>query len=170
MHVRNYCRVISQGIMKNQRKRRRIRAFQCYSYYHVLRWRWELGSRENPRSTSVPTIKRPEQPRTRFSLFLRYLWLIHVEDRARAVTFPPRASSSLLYFTLISYSTPLLERTVEVKPKRDKSIDILFAWNDRSLSAREIYYCTNTGISQRTLTADSYRSSLLLRWLSATYP
>lgn len=175
----NYCHVISQRIKygehtKNQRKRKWIRAFRRsgHSYYHVLRWRWELGPRGNPPSTSLPTIKRPEQPGNTV-LAISPVSPGHT-CRRRSYTRRNASRASFPSYILRLYLTrprsPSKAGTVEVKPKRDKSIDILFARNDRSLSTREIYYCTNAGISWRTLTADSYRSSLLPRWLSATYP
>lgn len=110
---------------KSQRKRRRIRAYRrtSHSYYHVLRWRWEFGPRGNPRSTSLPTIKRSEQPGTRFSLFLRYLRVIHVEDRTRAVTLLMPAPAFIFYAYIL---LALLERDVQRRLNRNATRALTF--------------------------------------------
>lgn len=139
-------------------------------------------------STSLPAIKRPGRAPGTWLLFLRYLRVVH---ELRSLLFyilrlyfirsvPPSSTSSSSHspslslpslsfsfsFTLLrSFSYTLSYPWHEqVKPKRDKSIDILFARNDRSLSVRGIYYCTGSdGIPELLRLIHTVRPSLLPR-------
>jgi len=66
---------------------------------------------------------------------------------------------SRLYFILSALARP--EIRIGGTETRDKSIDILFGLNDRSLSPRKTYYCTAR--DSGSFMVDSYRSPLLPR-------
>lgn len=114
---------------------------------------------------------RPEQPgNTVFPpvpLFLRYLRIV----RARARALPPLPTISLLYFALIFYSSPQAKCPVEVKPRRDKNIDILFASAKRSIAIDGKYIIARRrrGDLAELLWPIHTGRPLLPRWLSATY-
>jgi hypothetical protein len=96
---------------------------------------------EATRRTSLGTISGPGESRGEIHVVFA-IPLGHIPGNARAEMHASGFVSriSRLYFILSALARP--EIRIGGTETRDKSIDILFGLNDRSLSPRKTYYCT----------------------------
>lgn len=127
----NYCRIISQGIKvrgtyeepAKEEVDSSVQAILIITYYGEDEGSGRAGTHE---VRHFPRIKRSEQPGTRFSLFLRYLRVIHVEDRARVVTLLMPATPFIFYAYILLALAHLPDEAYERRLNRNATRALTF--------------------------------------------